>query len=489
MESPIRSLLPARLGLLQAAAGRVDSVASTGPPGSTRTGQGTVVARNWLKGDKHLMSKELAIPYRDLRLLDPEVPEGHPSAIFIREKALVIHLESTRMVIAKDAVYILTVPSAMDRQMGVLPTADAPLVKDLVLRLSSGTEAAASPALARPDRNAHINMALPYELRALESALHVAVAALEDDTLDLEHSIGASLDNLDQRISRRELENIQQGKGKITRLHTKLSRLTQVLEDILDDDADMADMYLARRAQMTATAAAANATQQGDEPDRSASTTGRPGATAMPNQNTVPKDDFMMQNQMPAQAEAQSSAADSDRFSQLRRRRTSNAGGTGRGVFDRASNTSESGTGFWGEAPTLNWTKANNLSLVRSHHIEACESLLETYFMQADYALSRLVTLKERTEATESLAKMHLAQRRNELVSFDLMLTVISINIAFVGGVASLCGMNLWLAGSNAPSESFVICVVLSLVLSTGIMCGVFAYARYHQLLLIPSAP
>lgn len=43
-------------------------------------------------------------------------------------------------------------------------------------------------------------MALPYELRALEGALHVAVAALEADTLDLEHSIGASLDNLDQRV-------------------------------------------------------------------------------------------------------------------------------------------------------------------------------------------------------------------------------------------------------------------------------------------------
>ena len=52
----------------------------------------------------------------------------------------------------------------------------------------------------RPDRNAQIDMALPYELRALESALHVAVAALEADTLDLEHSIGASLDNLDQRV-------------------------------------------------------------------------------------------------------------------------------------------------------------------------------------------------------------------------------------------------------------------------------------------------
>jgi len=39
----------------------------------------------------------------------------------------------------------------------------------------------------------------------------------------------------------------------------------------------------------------------------------------MPNSNAVPKDDLMMQNQMPAQAEAQSSAVDSDRFSQLRR--------------------------------------------------------------------------------------------------------------------------------------------------------------------------
>ena len=75
--------------------------------------------------------------------------------------------------------------------------------------------------------------------------------------------------------------------------------------------------------------------------------------------------------------------------------------------------------------------------------------------LQADYALSRLVALKDRTEATESLAKMHLAQRRNELVSFDLMMTVISINIGFFGAVAALCGMNLWLAGSNAPKVIF----------------------------------
>lgn len=42
----------------------------------------------------------------------------------------------------------------------------------------------------------------------------------------------------------------------------------------------------------------------------------------------------------------------------------------------------ESGTALWLEAPTLNWTNASSLGLVSSHHIAACESLLETYFMQ-----------------------------------------------------------------------------------------------------------
>ena len=53
--------------------------------------------------------------------------------------------------------------------------------------------------------------------------------------------------------------------------------MLKVLEAILDDDADMADMYLARRAHM-ATTAAATTSQQRDEPHKTASTTGRSGA-------------------------------------------------------------------------------------------------------------------------------------------------------------------------------------------------------------------
>ena len=53
----------------------------------------------------------------------------------------------------------------------------------------------------RSDRSSRVDVDLPFELRALEAALNAAVAALEADTLDLEHSIGASLDRLDLRVS------------------------------------------------------------------------------------------------------------------------------------------------------------------------------------------------------------------------------------------------------------------------------------------------
>lgn len=55
--------------------------------------------------------------------------------------------------------------------------------------------------LCRSERNSRVDVDLPFELKALEGALHAAVAAVEADTLDLEQSIGASLDRLDLRVT------------------------------------------------------------------------------------------------------------------------------------------------------------------------------------------------------------------------------------------------------------------------------------------------
>lgn len=52
----------------------------------------------------------------------------------------------------------------------------------------------------------------------------------------------------------------------------------------------------------------------------------------------------------------------------------------------------EGGIGsFWADAPTLQWTKAKNLSLICSPNIAACEGLLETYFMQVTLVVCSVV--------------------------------------------------------------------------------------------------
>ena len=47
---------------------------------------------------------ELGIHYRDLRIVDPLVATPYPASIFIRESALVISLESLRMIICENHV-------------------------------------------------------------------------------------------------------------------------------------------------------------------------------------------------------------------------------------------------------------------------------------------------------------------------------------------------------------------------------------------------
>ena len=56
------------------------------------------------------LSKRLARPLtsllfcRDLRIVDPLIPTPYPTALFIRERAMVVNFESIRMIIAADQV-------------------------------------------------------------------------------------------------------------------------------------------------------------------------------------------------------------------------------------------------------------------------------------------------------------------------------------------------------------------------------------------------
>lgn len=54
--------------------------------------------------EKHTLVTRLAIPWRDLRILDPTIPSPSPSSIFIRDHAIVFNVEALRLIITKDEV-------------------------------------------------------------------------------------------------------------------------------------------------------------------------------------------------------------------------------------------------------------------------------------------------------------------------------------------------------------------------------------------------
>ncbi|DBB07428.1 TPA: hypothetical protein ACH3X3_008910 [Trebouxia sp. C0006] len=539
----------------------------------------------YIKVEKHQLVGYLNIPYRDLRILDPLAPIPYPTAIFIREKALVVNVESIRMIICADQILVLSVPDPLHPNTGTLPALRHPFIKELVSRMEfylSGNG----------------DQALPFELQAFEVPLAAAVRLFESETTALEAKLLPSLERLTAKVSKRELLAVQTSKATLNRLLARVRRLTEVLEAILDDDQDMQDMYLARRAEMAdmiapdpdnppddltdpalallpsvssssfAETALTQALQnvastqeqqpaspqnlvsnhagqswlnqrsdqdqrQDVEDESSPQDSRHPLEMAVPDQSDVSEDDrrlsntavdilgHLAQDQRPEHQQLFSrdslgaeevglaamegwqwtpdtqqgvqwnlgggqageagphpgslegvdslpEAMAKSRKSASRRVSRSNSK-----QFERLTSQVASPDPL-GRMATIREPDASAVPVmplvaildeegqmtgitcplnvgVDPHDIEGCEDLLESYFMQVDSVLSRLTALKERIEGTEALIEIDLDHRRNELVAFDLVLTMVTLSFTLVGALAGLMGMNLYFAVVTTP--------------------------------------
>ncbi|DBA71529.1 TPA: hypothetical protein ACH3X2_011310 [Trebouxia sp. C0005] len=151
-----------------------------------------------------------------------------------------------RLIICQDEVLVLSVPDTEHPSQPAFPTPDCPFVKDLVQRVSEQKLSFAS------DHNLHVDTSLPYELRALEAVL----------ARDLEHKAHPALDKLTVRVSRKALYVVKDCKTMLNRLSTRVGKMKQVLEDILNDDQEVEDMYLGRRAELQLAAQQAEAEER-----------------------------------------------------------------------------------------------------------------------------------------------------------------------------------------------------------------------------------
>eukprot|EP00850_Spirogloea_muscicola_P010476 SM000062S19862 [mRNA] locus=s62:14894:16868:- [translate_table: standard] len=87
-------------------------------------------------------------------------------------------------------------------------------------------------------------MALPFEFRALEACLEAACTFLDTEASALEKEAYPALDELTSTISTLNLERVRQLKSRLVAISSRVQKVRDEVEQLLDDDEDMDEMYL-----------------------------------------------------------------------------------------------------------------------------------------------------------------------------------------------------------------------------------------------------
>ncbi|KAL1536103.1 Magnesium transporter MRS2-I [Salvia divinorum] len=189
--------------------------------------------------DKYAIMHRVQIHARDLRILDPLL--SYPSTILGRERAIVLNLEHIKAIITSEEVLLR---DPLDDNV-------VPIVEDLRRRLKPLTDnrevnGDGKDLLAQHDETGEEDDS-PFEFRALEVALEAICSFLSARTIELESAVYPALDMLTSKISSRNLDRVRKLKSQMTRLTARVQKVRDELEQLLDDDDDMADLYLSRK--------------------------------------------------------------------------------------------------------------------------------------------------------------------------------------------------------------------------------------------------
>lgn len=125
--------------------------------------------------------------------------------------------------------------------------------------------------------------------------------------------------------------------------------------------------------------------------------------------------------------------------------------------------------------------------LLDPNDFSGCESLLEAYFLQVDYLMSRLTSLEGRIGGTEDQLNLEMDHRRNELQALDLAITAFMSSLAFISMIGGIVGMNMK-NGFEESMVAFYVTTGLTITVALTILLGIVRYAQKKKLLfIIPS--
>ena len=404
-------------------------------------------AVNKLSLEKTKIASLLRVPLRDLRVLEPTTADSYSAAVLCRERAIVVNLEQIKVLITSEEV-IMT-DSQTSTVTHFLPELRNRLVRRKKIRESKSkpsmtidlsavdlsamgehattttttTTAAAAAGGAPssteptpPDRSpdkptttargaSPTTEEFPFEFVALEVALEMVCNSLEVEANKVELDAKPALEALRKRVDNVNLERVRKMKTRLVRVTGRVSKVREEIQRYLDDDSDMRDMYLTRKAKQESESYAA--TLDADAADASSPA---PDGTG---QRTA------------------------DRSTTTARHRLEHA-------LSVSSVTGRSPLGVHGVHVQGGDAHAAYFDAYdEDKDLQELEDLLETYFTHVDSTHRSLNGLNEYIDDLEDLIEIELDSQRNQLIKLELILTTATLSLTCFSVVVGIFGMNI----------------------------------------------
>ncbi|RZC44407.1 hypothetical protein C5167_037348 [Papaver somniferum] len=425
---------------------------------------------------KHSIMRKTGLPARDLRILDPLL--SYPSTVLGREKAIVINLEHIKAIITAQEVLLLN-----PKDPAVMPFVEE--IQHRLLRLYQATKSQEGRASGDEEEWAGLYdleetrsrsmspsnysgrfwpvhdteeggkmdgksgleirekpKVLPFEFVALEACLEAACSCLDNEARTLEQEAHPALDKLTTKISTLNLERVRQIKSRLVAITGRVQKVRDELEHLLDDDGDMAEMYLTEKIVQ----------QRADEDSYEGE--GIYDRGLQPDMgDRIPAEISLEGNDVPASYEGDLQNPDTheDLFGMHR-------------AFSRGSHGTHTSTTYSGMSKHLD--------------VEELEMLLEAYFVQIDGTLNKLSTLREYVDDTEDYINIMLDDKQNHLLQMGVVLTTATLVISAFVVVVGIFGMNItidlfddkkagmtefiWTVGGGATGTIFLYVVAMA---------------------------
>uniref|UniRef100_A0A7I4EGR5 Magnesium transporter n=1 Tax=Physcomitrium patens TaxID=3218 RepID=A0A7I4EGR5_PHYPA len=233
---------------------------------------------------------------------------------------------------------------------------------------------------------------------------------LQIDAADLEEEVYPVLDELTTRISTLNLEHVRRLKSRLVALTRRVQKVRDEIEQLMDDDSDMAEMYLTEKKEQQADFSFF------DQKSGSHLSNIGPGCSMSAPVSPV----------------------------------GSPVGSTHQSYMDRRLEKSFSQK-----------SRQDSMTSSRTTEVEELEMLLEAYFVVIDGTLNKLTSLKEYIDDTEDFINIQLDNVRNQLIQFELLLTTATFVLAIYSVVAGVFGMNIPMALFDEP-EAFKWVLIIS---------------------------